>query len=83
MIGAGDVGGFGVNVRVSMERETELLESEPSLLVLSAESENAEEPTEIAPLALLSAAGVKVAVYEVEETEFQLESEPPATETSD
>ena len=51
-----------VGRRVSMERETELLESEPSLLVLSAESENAEEPTEITPLALLSAAGVKVAV---------------------
>ena len=47
---------------VSMERVTELLASAPSVLVLAAESENAEEATEITPSAVLSAFGVKVAV---------------------
>ena len=43
------------------ERVTELLESEPSLLVLPAESENLEEATEITPSVVLSAVCVKVA----------------------
>ena len=46
---------------VLTERVTELLASEPSLLVLPAESENFEEATEITPLVELSAVGVNVA----------------------
>ena len=50
-----------VGLTVSTERVTELLLSEPSLLVLPAESENLELATEITPLLVLSAVGVKVA----------------------
>ena len=50
-----------VGLTVSTERVTELLLSEPSLLVLPAESENLEEATEITPFVVLSAVGVKVA----------------------
>ena len=50
-----------VGLTVSTVRVTVLLLSEPSLLVLPAESENLEEATEITPLAVLSAVGVKVA----------------------
>ena len=41
---------------------TELLASEPSRLLLPAESENFELATEITPSVVLSAVGVKVAV---------------------
>ena len=41
---------------------TELLASEPSILLLPAASENFELATEITPLVVLSAVGVKVAV---------------------
>ena len=51
-----------VGRRVSTEKVRELLASDPSLLVLPAESENLEEATEITPLVVLSVAGVKVAV---------------------
>ena len=51
-----------VGLTVSTERVTVLLLSEPSVLVLPAESENLEEATEIRPLAVLSAVGVNVAV---------------------
>ena len=47
---------------VSTERVTVLLLSEPSVLVLPAASVNLDEATEIRPLAVLSAVGVKVAV---------------------
>ena len=47
---------------VSTVKVTELLESEPSLLVLPAASENLELATEITPLVVLSAVGVKVVV---------------------
>ena len=47
---------------VSTVRVTELLASAPSLLVLPAASEKVPEATEITPLAVLSAVGVKVAV---------------------
>ena len=50
-----------VGLTVSTERVTVLLLSEPSLLVLPAESENLEEATEITPLLMLSAVGVNVA----------------------
>ena len=51
-----------VGLEVSTESVTVLLASEPSLLALPAESENLDESTEITPLAVLSAVGVKVAV---------------------
>ena len=47
---------------VSTVKVTELFESEPSLLVLPAESENFELATEITPLVVLLSVGVKVAV---------------------
>jgi len=50
-----------VGLTVSMERVSELLESEPSVLELPAESENFELATEITPSEVLSAVGVKVA----------------------
>ena len=50
-----------VGLTVSTERLTELLLSEPSLLVLPAESENLEEATEITPSVVLLVEGVKVA----------------------
>ena len=50
-----------VGLRVSTEKERELLLSEPSALVLPAESENLELATEMTPLVVLFAVGVKVA----------------------
>ena len=47
---------------VSTVRVTELLASAPSLLVLPAASEKVPEATEITPLVVLLAVGVKVAV---------------------
>ena len=47
---------------VSTVRVTELLASAPSLLVLPAASEKVAEATEITPLVVLLAVGVKVAV---------------------
>ena len=47
---------------VSMERVRELSGSRPSVLVLPAESEKVSLATEMIPLAVLSADGVKVAV---------------------
>ena len=49
-------------VLVSTVKVTELLASEPSLLVLPAASENFELATKITPLVVLSAVGVKVVV---------------------
>ena len=49
-----------VEVLVSTVKVTELLASEPSLLALPATSENFELATEITPLVVLSAVGVKV-----------------------
>ena len=51
-----------VGLTVSMESVSELLESEPSVLELPAESEKAADATEITPSVVLSAVGVKVAV---------------------
>ena len=51
-----------VGLTVSIVRVSELLESEPSVLELPDESENAPEATEITPSVVLSAVGVKVAV---------------------
>ena len=51
-----------VGLTVSTVKVTELLASEPSLLVLPDELENLEEATETTPLVVLSAVGVKVAV---------------------
>ena len=51
-----------VGREVSTVKVTELFESEPSLLVLPAESENFELATEITPSVVLLSAGVKVAV---------------------
>ena len=51
-----------VGRKVSTVKVTELLASEPSLLLLPAESENFELATEITPSVVLSAVGVKVAV---------------------
>ena len=56
-------------LRVSMERVRELSGSAPSELKLPAESEKEEEITEIRPSVVLSAAGVKMAVYEEPEPE--------------
>ena len=51
-----------VGLTVSMVRVSELLESEPSALLLPAESENFELATEITPSVVLLSVGVKVAV---------------------
>ena len=51
-----------VGREVSTVKVTELFESEPSLLVLPAESENFELATEITPSVVLLSVGVKVAV---------------------
>ena len=51
-----------VGLMVSIESVTVLFESEPSLLELPAASENLVDATEITPLVVLSAVGVKVAV---------------------
>ena len=51
-----------VGLTVSTVKVTELLASAPSLLVLPDELENLEEATEITPLVVLLAVGVKVAV---------------------
>ena len=59
--GEGEGEGEGVLV-VSTVNVTELLASEPSVLLLPAESENFELATEITPSVVLSAVGVKVAV---------------------
>ena len=50
-----------VGLTVSMERVSELLESEPSVLELPDESEKAADATEMRASAVLSAVGVKVA----------------------
>ena len=50
-----------VGLTVSMERVSELLESEPSVLELPDESEKAADVTEITASAVLPASGVKVA----------------------
>ena len=68
---------------VSTERVTVLLLSEPSTLALLAASVKVPLATEITPLVVLSAVGVKVAEYKVAEAEFQLERVPPETLTSD
>ena len=66
--GSGDGEGEGVGegegdgLVVSTVKVTELLASDPSRLLLPAESENFELATEITPLVVLSAVGVKVAV---------------------
>ena len=60
-VGEGEGEGEGVVV-VSTVNVTELLASEPSVLLLPAESENFELATEITPSVVLSAVGVKVAV---------------------
>ena len=57
--GDGDVEG---EVVVSTVKVTELLASEPSRLLLPAESENFELATEITPSLVLSSVGVNVAV---------------------
>ena len=51
-----------VGLTVSTVRGTVLFESDPSLLVLPAASENLLDATEITPFVVLSAVGVKVAV---------------------
>ena len=51
-----------VGLTVSMLRVSELLESEPSRLLLPAASENFELATEITPSVVLLSVGVKVAV---------------------
>ena len=51
-----------VGLTVSMERVSELLESEPSVLELPDESEKAADATEMSASVVLSAVGVKVAV---------------------
>ena len=60
--GDGEGEGDGEGVVVSTVKVTELLASEPSRLLLPAESENFELATEITPLVVLLVVGVKVAV---------------------
>ena len=55
------LGGVVSAATVLMERVTELLASEPSALVLPAESEKTPEATEITPSVVLLLVGVKVA----------------------
>ena len=59
--GDGEGEGDGEGVVVSTLKVTELLASEPSRLLLPAESENFELATEITPSVVLSVLGVKVA----------------------
>ena len=61
-VGLGDGLGVGEGVVVSTVKVTELLLSEPSRLLLPAESENLELATEMTPFVLLLSVGVKVAV---------------------
>ena len=66
-VGVGDFGdglglGVGEGVVVSTVKVMELLLSEPSRLLLPAESENLELATEMTPFVLLLSVGVKVAV---------------------
>ena len=68
---------------VSTVKVTVLLASEPSVLAVLAASVKLPLATEITPLAVLLELGVKVALYEVADAAFQLEREPPDTETSD
>ena len=56
------LGGVVSAAVVSTVKVTELFESEPSLLVLPAESENFELATEITPSEVLLSVGVKMAV---------------------
>ena len=56
------VGGVVSAAVVSTVKVTELLASDPSRLLLPAESENLDEATEITPFVVLSVVGVKVAV---------------------
>ena len=67
---------------VSIDRVRELSGLAPSVLKLPAESQKEEETTEIRPFVVLSAAGVKMAVYEEPEPE-KAEREPPEMEMSD
>jgi len=67
---------------VSIDRVRELSGLTPSVLKLPAESQKEEEITEIRPSVVLSAAGVKMAVYEEPEPE-KAEREPPEMEMSD
>ena len=60
--GLGEGEGEGVGVVVLTVKVTELLESEPSRLLLPEASENFELATEITPSAVLLSVGVKVAV---------------------
>ena len=60
--GEGEGEGEEYEVVVLTVKVMELLASEPSLLLLPAESENFELATEITPSVVLSAVGVKVAV---------------------
>ena len=60
--GVGEGEGEGVGVVVLTVKVTELLASEPSRLLLPAESENFELATEITPSVVLLSVGVKVAV---------------------
>ena len=57
------VGGVVSAVTVSIGRVTELLASEPSLLVFPAESEKAPDGIVIRASVVLSSFGVKMAVY--------------------
>ena len=57
----GEGEGEGEGVVVSTVKVTELLESEPSRLLLPAASENLELATEMTPSVVLSGLGVKVA----------------------
>ena len=60
--GDGEGAGEGDGLVVSTEKVTELLLSDPSRLLLLAESENLELATEITPSVVLLSVGVKVAV---------------------
>ena len=60
-VGLGVGLGAGDEILVSTERVSELLESEPSVLVLPEESEKTLDATEITPSAVLLVSGVKVA----------------------
>ena len=61
-LGDGDGEGEGDGLVVSTVKETELLASDPSRLLLPAASENFELATEITPSVVLLSVGVKVAV---------------------
>ena len=72
-----------LGLKVSTDRVSALSESAPSWLLFPAKSQKTPESTEIKASVVLLLVGVNVAVYDLEESAIQLESDPPESDTSD